>query len=241
MNATERYQRSFAAHLRNPAENPSPNGVDTQRIGVYAELVFNNMTSFLRNCFPILGKVLGETAWTALMRQFYVQHACTTPYFREIPAEFVQWLSTSGALPPTLPPFTLELAHYEWLELALLYVEAEVVASGPAADPLDSTLTLNPTALLQTYRYPVHKISADFQPQEPETAHLLIYRDTQDKVRFLALNPVTARLTELLQTAPCTGRAALQKLSDEMHHPNPPELIAFGRQLLDDFRRQGLF
>ena len=38
MNATEHYQRTFAAHLRNPALNPPPAGVDPQRMGVYVRL-----------------------------------------------------------------------------------------------------------------------------------------------------------------------------------------------------------
>ena len=240
MNATERYQRSFAAHLRNPAENPPPEGVDTQRIGVYAELVSNNIGSFLRNCFPVLSKVLGETAWTVLVRQFYAQHACSTPYFHEIPAEFVQWLRTTG-LAPAFPPFVLELAHYEWLEIALMCLAVEVIPSAPDTDLLDSTITLNPTAVLQIYRYPVHKISTDFQPQAPETTHLLLFRDPHHQVQFMELNTVTARLVELLQTKQHIGRVALMQLADEMQHPEPAKLVTFGVQLLNDFKQQGLF
>ncbi len=95
MNATEHYQRTFAAHLRNPAVNPPPQGVDAARANVYVELLFNNVEDFLNGCFPVLRSILDDAAWYGLVRQFYAEHACQTPYFREIPAEFVQWLTSA--------------------------------------------------------------------------------------------------------------------------------------------------
>ncbi len=96
MNATEAYQRAFAAHLRDPAANPPPAGVDAARAGVYVELLFNNMDDFLSNCFPVIRSILDDDVWNMLVRRFYAEHACTTPYFREIPAEFVQWLTSTS-------------------------------------------------------------------------------------------------------------------------------------------------
>jgi hypothetical protein len=240
MNATEHYQRTFAAHLRNPEANPPPPGVNAERAGVYVELLFNNVEDFLSGCFPVLRSILDDTQWNGLVRQFYSKHACQTPYFREIPAEFVQWLSTT-TLPPTLPPFTLELAHYEWVEIPLALDTDEIDQNGidPDGDLLDGQLVLNPVMLLQSYQYPVHNISTDFQPQSPDPTHLLLLRNTQDKVEFVVLNAVTARLVQLLQEG-LNGRMALQQIAKEIQHPDPSQLLQYGLQLLSQFRLQSV-
>jgi hypothetical protein len=160
MNATEHYQRTLAAHLRNPDANPPPQGVNAERAGVYVELLFNNVEDLLSGCFPVLRSILDDTQWNGLVRQFYSEHACQTPYFREIPAEFVQWLTERFAS-TTLSerfPFLLELAHYEWVEIPLALDTSEIDPNGidpngiaPDGDLLDGQLVLNPVMLLQSY------------------------------------------------------------------------------------------
>ena len=57
--------------------------------------------------------------WHALVRAFIDQHRCHTPYFLEISQEFVQFLMQDYRPLASDPPFLAELAHYEWVELAL--------------------------------------------------------------------------------------------------------------------------
>ncbi|MDD5391398.1 MAG: putative DNA-binding domain-containing protein [Thiothrix sp.] len=237
MNATEHYQRTFAAHLRNPDVNSPPQGVDAQRIGVYTKLLFNNVDDFLRSCFPVLRSILDDAQWNTLVRQFYAGHACQTPYFREIPGEFVQWLSATDL--SNFPPFLLELAHYEWVEIPLSLDDSETDWNSidPDGDLLDGQLALNPVMLLQTYQYPVHKISADCQPQTPEPTHLLLLRNTAGKITFVELNAVTARLLQLLQEG-TNARAALGQLAQEMQHPDPQQLMGFGVHILKQLQAQ---
>jgi hypothetical protein len=241
MNATEAYQRAFAAHLRNPDVNPPPAGVDANRAGVYVELLFNNVEDFLSNCFPVLRSILEDAAWNALVRQFFAEHACTTPYFREIPAEFVQWLTEYFAVTPLSEqmPFLLELAHYEWVEIPLMLDDSAIDWQhiDPDGDLLDGIPVLNPVMLLQSYQYPVHRISTDYLPESPEPTHLLLLRNAQQCVDFVVLNAVTARLVQLLQEG-CSGRAAIQRISEEIQHPDPAQLLAFGLQLLTQFKQQ---
>jgi hypothetical protein len=241
MNATEHYQRTFAAHLRNPATNPPPQGVDAGRANVYVELVFNNVEDCLNGCFPVLRSILDDKQWHTLVRQFYAEHACQTPYFREIPAEFVQWLTGSFAalsLSESLP-FMLELAHYEWVEIPLSLDESTVDWNSidPQGDLLDGSVVLNPVMLLQTYQYPVHKIAYDFLPLTPVPTHLLLLRNPQGTVEFVELNTVTARLVELLQTG-ISARTALVQLAQEMQHSAPEQLLSFGVQILQQLHTQ---
>ena len=243
MNATEHYQRTFAAHLRNPTLNPPPAGVDPQRMGVYVRLLFNNVEDFLSGCFPVLRSILDNAQWRELVRQFYAEHACQSPYFREIPSEFVQWLTTRQAEVHLMAqfPFLLELAHYEWVEVPLLLDDTQVdwAAVNSDGDLLDEPLVLNPVMLLQSYQYPVQSISADNVPTAPEPTHLLLVRNLEHKIDFIVLNAVTARLVQLLQEG-LSGREAINRIAVEIQHPDPPQLLAFGLRLLTQFKQQAV-
>jgi hypothetical protein len=239
MNATEQYQRAFAAHVRDPANQPPPAGVDRQRMQVYTDLLFNNLDDVLGRTFPVLHSLLEHNRWRGLLRQFYAQHACQTPYFREIAGEFVQWLGTAQ-LPAGFPAFTLELAHYEWVEIPLLLdpTVTDWQAVDPEGELLDGQPVLNPVMLLQTYRYPVHQLGPD-QPQEPCTTHLLLLRNRHGAVDFVVLNAVTARLLECLQEG-LNGRQALMQVAGEISHPDTAQLLHYGRELLAQFREQDI-
>ncbi|WML89334.1 putative DNA-binding domain-containing protein [Thiothrix lacustris] len=247
MNATEQYQRNFAAHLRNPELNPPPQGVNAERAGVYVELLFNNVEDFLSSCFPVVRSILDDTQWNGLVRQFYAEHACTTPYFREISAEFVEWLTSASlsdrssafAERSRSVPFLLELAHYEWVEIPLTLDNSVIDWStiDPEGDLLEGIPALNPVMVLQSYQYPVHRISAENQPTEPEPTHLIVLRDQQNTIQFVTLNPATARLVQLLQEN-LSAREAIFQLAEEMQHPEPEQLLAFGQQILAQLKTQ---
>ena len=241
MNATEHYQRTFAAHLRNPTLNPPPAGVDPQRMGVYVRLLFNNVEDFLSGCFPVLRSILDNAQWRELVRQFYAEHACQSPYFREIPAEFVQWLTARQAEVRLMTqfPFLLELAHYEWVEVPLLLDDTQVdwAAVNSDGDLLDEPLVLNPVMLLQSYQYPVQTIAPDTLPSEPQPSHLLLLRNREGKVDFVVLNAVTAHLVQLLGET-TTAREALLQLAQALQHPDPEQLLGFGMTILQQLHTQ---
>ena len=61
-----------------------------------------------------------------MIRAFLHGIRCHTPLFPEIPREFLQYLQDAAADHPDDPPFALELAHYEWVEIALDLDETEL-------------------------------------------------------------------------------------------------------------------
>ena len=234
----QRYQAEFSAHARDPRTQPRPAGVAARRIAVYAELLFNNMQSTLANCFPVSKKVLGVRRWNALVRAFLAGHQCATPLFRQIPEEFLQWLPQAAELPPYLP----SLAHYEWAELAMAVSDAEATLGwNPAGDLLEGVPVLAPALMLLRYDWPVQRISPRHKPSAPlaEPVWLLVFRDAVDEVRFIELNPVSARLVELLQDGGRSGRAALDAIAQELHHPDPHQVQTFGAQLLQELHQHG--
>lgn len=238
--AFQQYQLQFTGHIRNPHANPRPPQVSAKRMRVYTEIVFNNLESSVAACFPVAKKVLGVSAWNKLMRGFFIQHQCHSPLFRQIPEEFLHYLKTAE----NLPPYLKNLAHYEWIELALAVADVSIDMDivDVDADLLDGQPVFAPALALLSYDYPVQLISPRFKPKQPleQLVNLLVFRDTGDDVRFIELNPVTARLLGILQAEPITGRQALEKLAAEMAHPDPEAIVQFGLTILDNLKAEGV-
>lgn len=235
----QQFQRAFARHIRDPRHAPRPQGVPARRMAVYRELLFNNICGFLDTCFPVCRTLLGETRWRRLNRAFYRDWPSHTPWFREIPREFVRYLSESCPSQP-LPRWFTELAHYEWAELAVDVMEAPIPAHDPVGNLLARPVVLNPALLNLTYTWPVHRIGPQYRPRKPCPVHLVIYRAADETVQFTEINAVTARLLALLATAPAGGETALYQIADELQHPNPEQLLAHGAALLEELRSQGI-
>ena len=229
--------RQFAAHLRNPLEEPAPEGLEDRRLAVYRRLFFNNIRSLLGGNFPVLRQIHSEQAWTALCRDFFIHHRARTPLFPELPREFLRFLQDVRGQRDGDPPFLLELAHYEWVELALAIetTDLQAIDCDPLGDVLAQRPVVSPLAWRLAYRYPVHRIKPDFQPVDApdQPTNLLVYRDRQDHVRFMQLNAVSSRLIELLQSdQSLTGRKAIAKVGEEMQYPDPEKLEQAGSKLL---------
>lgn len=208
--AFQQYQLQFTGHIRNPRAHPSPSNVSAKRMRVYTEIVFNNLESAVAACFPVAKKVLGVRAWNKLIRGFFMQHRCHSPLFRQIPEAFLCYLETAE----NLPPYLKNLAHYEWIELALAVADASIDMSDVDTDLLDGQPVFSPALAWPSYDYPVQRISPRCKPKQPlaQPVNLLVFRDAGDDVRFIELNPVTARLLGMLYTAPIAGRQALNSL-----------------------------
>ncbi len=195
-------QAEFSAYIRDPAHNPQPSDVAPQRMQMYRELFFNNVEGFLASNFPVLKQILTTEQWQQLAQDFFSKHQSTTPYFSEIPEEFILYLQNERPKNPHDYPFMLELAHYEWVEMALS-ISQEDLPSLPGTQNIRTTqqLALSPLCWLLAYQYPVHKISPDYLPSKvPEQAsYLAVYRNTEDEVKFAELSPMSFYLLQTLQ------------------------------------------
>lgn len=212
-------QLEFAAHIRNPELNPKPADVEARRMKIYLELFYNNIEGFLASGFPVVKKVLGNDRWHALAREFVHLHPSDTPYFLEISQEFLTFLSERSDDAEPLPDFLLELAHYEWVELALGVSELEIPERGfdRDADLIGGPLLLSPLIWGLAYRWPVHQIGPgripDAAPAEP--THLIVFRRRDDTVGFMEVNAVTLELVKLLEAGE-QPRAALARIADQL-------------------------
>ncbi|MDD5388024.1 MAG: putative DNA-binding domain-containing protein [Gallionellaceae bacterium] len=240
------YQAAFAARIRDPKLAPRPAGASAKRMRVYEELLFNNLEGFLLACYPVTRNIFGARVWKQTARRFFSEHRCHSPLFRDIPKAFLDWMEERGtALFPALP-FLAEFMHYEWLELAVSVSpdDPDPAAVEPSGDLLQGRPALNPSAHLACYHYPVHRIGPRYQPGAPDPqAHCyLLFRDETDTVRFIQLNPLSARLLELLREQRPSGREALARLAKLAGPTDPAQherFIQAGGDLLRDLRGQG--
>jgi len=195
-------QTEFSAYIRNPDANPCPEDVKPERMQMYRSLFFNNIESFLSSNFPVLRKILNDSQWQQLAQDFFASHPCTTPYFSEIPEEFIIYLQNERIAKEDDYPFMLELAHYEWVEMALSIAQDDIVEPKISQiGDLAQTLSISPLVWILAYQFPVHKISPDYLPlQAPEQpSYLAVYRNNDDEVKFIELAPMSFYLLQTIQ------------------------------------------
>lgn len=237
MDAFQHFQHDFGRHLRDPHRYTRPAEVSARRAGIYAELLFNNLTGFLDACYPVSRAVLGELRWRRLNRAFFRESRCLTPWFREIPREFLDWLNTAEDV--SLPPWLRELAHYEWVELALDIMDTAVPACEDQGDLLEGIPVVAPALMNLAYAWPVHRVGLECRPRKPKQTYLMVFRDRSDSVRFIELNPVSARLVSLLVEGHRTGRDACRQVAYEIGHSDPDSVVAYGAMQLNQLRAEG--
>ncbi len=230
----QKYQAEFTAHIRNPHTNKKPARVVDSRMAVYREIVFNNIFSSVSACFPVCRQIFGARAWRKLVRGFFAEHGSDTPYFREIPAQFLKYLSTQP-----VAEHLKQLAHYEWVELHVNTMHVETPPLSAQCDLLYERPILNPAHLLLEYDYPVHMLSKRHKTAEPAPTHILMYRNDKFEIKFIVLNTITYQLLSKLQQQAISGKQALLEIAQTLNHPQPETIVQFGQQILQDLLQQG--
>lgn len=210
-------------------------GVEQRRIKIYQDLFFNNVEGFCANAFPVVKSLFSEAQWQGLVRQFFTTHKCETPHFVEISTEFLEFLAEADISTSSFP-FLLELAHYEWVELASSIAQSDHTTSvtGQVYVP-ESTFALS-------YQYPVHEISADNKTNvQPQQTFLIVYRNEDYNVKFLlvdALSVILLQQASELDAVEIKGLVnALSKLLPDL---NKQELSAVVESSIARFLEKGI-
>lgn len=246
-------QDALAAYIRDPERVPPPPGIEPRRLKIYRELFFNNVEGLLAGNFPVIRQTLGDTRWQALIRDFFVEHGCRTPMFTELARELMRYLDTRAAEGRGDPPWLTELAHYEWVELALQISDASDadIPHDPDGDLLTGRPLLSPLAWPLAYHWPVHRLGPDHQPASlddlvrdgvPSPTMLMLRRDADGSVSFHRPSPLAFRLLQRLDEAPhCDGRTHLRALAAEagVSDDDLDTFLADGGALLAQYRREG--
>jgi uncharacterized protein len=237
MRTLETQLRSFAQHLRDPMQYPAPENIEERRLIVYRDLFFNNIENLLAGNFPVIKKIMPQAQWRALVRDFFRDHQSQTPLFPEIAREFIQYLETRQSSENNDPPWLLELAHYEWVELALDIAEAEPVSNLQNIPSAGNLLSLSPLTWPLAYQWPVHRLSPEYQPKDvPETpTFLVVMRDSDYKIRFIEISALSFRLLEYISEEESnTGDYFLRKLANEAQAEDQDTFMHHGQLMLQE-------
>lgn len=111
------------------------------------------------------------------------------------------------------PPWFADLAHYEWLELAVETAPDVPAQVGPQG------LVLAAGLQLAGYEWPVHTIGPGAAEVQPATTFVAVYRNRQHVVRFSVLTPAAAQLLATLQGNMCDWQAACAQLATQWGMP----------------------
>jgi uncharacterized protein len=233
---------ALARHVRDPGAHPGPPGIESRRLKIYSDLVYNNLEGLLSGNFPVIRKTLGDDAWAALVRGFLARHRSHTPLFTEIGREFIGFLESEAGTDPERP-WLAELAHYEWAELGLQLSEAVLPPHDPDGDLLHGLPLLSPLAWPLAYRWPVQRIGPGFEPVEapPEPTLVLLRREADGRIHFSMLSPLLFRLLELIGAdGPRTGSVLLRQLADEAGQHDFDAFLVQARPMLQRLHDEGV-
>lgn len=238
MSVLHAQQRAFANHLRDPRRHPAPDGLADDRLAVYRRLFSNNILGLLGSNFPVIRTTLGDVAWHALVQAFYAEHAAHTPLFPQIGRELIDWLQQRDV---PQPPWLPELAHYEWVELALQISDEPLPPHATDGDLLEGVPLVSPLAWPLAYQWPVHQIGPHWQPDAmPARPTLLLARRGADgRVRFSELSPLVFRLLQLLEDGEHSGQHALQRLAREAAAAESDGFLHEGASMLQRLYDEG--
>ncbi|MHC8326305.1 HvfC family RiPP maturation protein [Pseudomonas sp. LB1P83] len=238
-------QSTLGLYLRDPDHCAPPAGMDVARAQVYRDLIFANLSALLSGTFPVLIKILGDERWRSLVRIFLRDYRAHTPKFGEIAQEFVEFLASGPqALSEGVwPPFMVELAHYEWVEMALQQSEAAPLPASDAGFLLDRPLQISPLAWPLAYAWPVQLVGPDHQPgvAPPQPTLLLVRRAEDWSVKFSELSPLAWRLLQRIEEFPeLDGRSQLEGLAAEAGTTGSSEFMESGAALLRQMHGEGV-
>lgn len=223
-------------YIRSPDEVSAPAGHEDRRLNVYKGLFYRNMKRFLDEGFPLLSGFYSEQAWDNVARAFMRDHRCQTPYFREISREFLLFLQNTYDYSNDDPPFMVELAHYEWAQLALGFAPQEIDTAGLEAegDLLAGRPQLSPLLCSLRYNYPVHQVDNSAKPPQRNDngVFLLLSRDKEDRIRCIEGNIVTAHLVAYMAQGDKTGEEILQTVASEIGREDATAVVQQGHEFI---------
>jgi len=248
----QQLQQQFSAHIRDPQNTVyAPEGetpIEPRRLTAYQELFFNNIESFFSQIFPVCSAILGDTRWLEVLREYMVKHDAQTPLFHELGQEFLLFLDVEFEAKESDPAFLLELAHYEWIELALSISTERDFEGGDkfsnAELSWDKPYQLSPVAWPLAYEWAVHRLSLADQPKKKpeESTTLLVYRyldegDSVDavpeeKIDFIELAPLLYQFLMALESAP-SAQVAFETVAKPYDIPTD-QLKTFAEQTLQE-------
>ena len=250
-----RLQRNLAGYFRTDIKKGVPASLNNERLKVYKDLIHGNISSFIDTQFPICGRLVGKNKWKRLIKHFIAHHKLATPFFHQITLHFLLFLKQhlkheESARKKTYPACLLELAHFEWQELAVVMAEDTPIPPFQKKITATKPLVLVPVIQLVQYHYPVHYMTLpeDGKPvriprRSAQPIYLIVYRKLDDDLGVMTINSGGIQLMNQLISAPkCSVKTHFQRLIKLMAIPKEsrPAFEKSARQQLTLLQEEGV-
>jgi len=200
------YQQDFSHFIRkNGKKKYHLAHLPQKNAKIYAELIFNNINSCVRVCFPICYAMSKDSYWDDLIHTFIEEFKCYSPMFKDLPEQFLQWLKVTKnpQIKQVIPKFFYCFAHYEWIEMAIAVAldnKQPFHVIQQKEDFLNQDIVLTDSWTIVDYYYDVHLINKKYQPvlKKKTANYYLVFRDIKDNVKFMILTPSSVSLISAL-------------------------------------------
>lgn len=167
------------------------------RLLAYRALVHNRIRNVVDDWIPRAVSRLGPARFRADVSRFIETQGPRSPYLREVPREFVDWVSPRWNEASELPPYLVDLARYELLR--------HDVRNDPRGNEVDSgerlelewPIRTNSTGAVLTFGWAVHRLPkqrSDRSDPAPGPVHLAVFRNRNDAMMYKELDEYEAQL-----------------------------------------------
>jgi len=227
-------------HALDPASSTELR-TNLERWLVYRTLVRNTLKNAVALAIPRTLARLGARFDESFDR-FLAERGPRTHYLRDVTTELLDFVAPLWAADPRFPPWSLELARHEALEIVIASTADPPVPRELGELDVERGLAFIAAARVVRYEYAVHRLSADegdrSAPAREPTA-LFVYRDPAADVRYLELSPLAALIISRLLTGETLGGALAGAAAAEGASLTE-NVISGAAKLLSDLAERGV-
>ena len=231
MNGGSTVLNRFADALMQPG-GPIPDGITAKsgpdigtRFGVYRNNVFSSLIEALKDSYPVIAQLVGETFFTAMARKYVMAHPPTSPVLLEYGKEFPDFLDN---FPPVAGlSYLSDVARLEaaWLSAYhsadAAYATADDFSNIPPDTMVELRFEIHPACRVLSSSWPIHAIwdahQADEAPDtidiSPSNGEVCITRPVYE-VLVAQAGAGTSRFANALAEGLTLGHAAEQATSE---------------------------
>jgi hypothetical protein len=212
--ALARDPRGFLEKHGVAAEDVEAALASAPRLAVYRSLVRNGLSGVVLRMLPRTRARMNALCADRFDRDFarFVDEVGPrTHYLRDVPHEFLAWVTPQWKRDAGIPAYLAALAEHEVTGFAIAAARRETQDRGDLTRvSLDHSIVFADSMRLLHYAWAVHELPDDEEARDAPAhrdVHLLAYRDAEHRVRWLELTPLASRIVEKLQAGESLGVA----------------------------------
>lgn len=233
MNQLRSTQFELARHLRQPHVFAAPAWTTNLGLAMYQQQRQQQLAQSLSSVFSRCKSLLGDERWHSLVAHFHFSWHSHGHRESQLFDAFVNFLKSLPEV-EDLPLWLADLASFEWA----LWAAPALQAPTPPSTTADleacwhQPLQVNPTLQSLHLDWPVHQLSAFYQPMYPVHTVLWVLRDAADQIQVVEGDLVSTQLLSLIQSG-MTVHEALAALAHWCGHEDPTVFAQEARALVE--------